>query len=283
MKRWRLIIDVEKCEDCNNCLLACKDEHVGNEWEGYAAAQPKHGQRWMDVLRKERGAYPHVDVAYRPTTCMHCEDAPCVEAAPDAVRKRPDGIVLIDPLQARGRRELARSCPYGMIWWNEELEVPQKCTLCAHLLDAGWKEPRCVQSCPTAALRLEKLTDEALEARARAEGLEALRPELGTKPAVYYKNLFRFDRCFIAGSVAYAHDGRHDCARGARVVLSRGGETVAEASADAFGDFKFDRLDPQSGGYQVTVSLEGYRAESVGVELGGSQSLGILLLKPAGS
>ncbi|XFO68983.1 hypothetical protein SPSIL_052110 [Sporomusa silvacetica DSM 10669] len=34
MKKWHLIIDVEKCEDCNNCHMACKDEHVGNEWPG---------------------------------------------------------------------------------------------------------------------------------------------------------------------------------------------------------------------------------------------------------
>ena len=31
MKRWSLVIDVEKCEGCHNCFLACKDEHVGNK------------------------------------------------------------------------------------------------------------------------------------------------------------------------------------------------------------------------------------------------------------
>jgi Fe-S-cluster-containing dehydrogenase component len=25
MKKWRMIIDVARCEDCNNCTLACKD------------------------------------------------------------------------------------------------------------------------------------------------------------------------------------------------------------------------------------------------------------------
>ena len=42
MKKWNLIIDVEKCEDCNNCFLACKDEHMYNDWPGYALPQPRH-------------------------------------------------------------------------------------------------------------------------------------------------------------------------------------------------------------------------------------------------
>ena len=37
MKRWYMVIDVERCENCNNCFLACKDEHCGNDWPGYAA------------------------------------------------------------------------------------------------------------------------------------------------------------------------------------------------------------------------------------------------------
>jgi len=76
MKTWRFLIDVAKCWDCNNCTITCKDEHDGNDWPGYTQAQPRHGHRWMDVVRTERGQYPLVDVAYRPTPCMQCADAP---------------------------------------------------------------------------------------------------------------------------------------------------------------------------------------------------------------
>ena len=76
MKKYNLIIDVEKCEDCNNCFLSCKDEHVDNEWPGYSASQPLHGQRWMNIMRKERGQYPLIDVVYLPVPCMHCDNAP---------------------------------------------------------------------------------------------------------------------------------------------------------------------------------------------------------------
>ena len=55
------------------------------------------------------------------------------------MRKRDDGIVLIDPVKAKGRQDLVDACPYGHIWWNEELKVPQAWPFDAHLLDQGWQ------------------------------------------------------------------------------------------------------------------------------------------------
>src|SRR5574340_1175107 len=139
MNRWNLIIDVAKCHDCNNCYLACKDEFFENDFPPYSAAQPRHGHRWIDLERKERGRYPRVDVAYLPLSCMHCENASCIPASPNgAVHRRADGIVLIDPVKAKGQRAIVDACPYRVIYWNEESQLPQKCTLCAHLLDEGW-------------------------------------------------------------------------------------------------------------------------------------------------
>ena len=57
MKQWYLVIDVRWCHDCNNCFMSCKDEYVGNEWPGYTNAQPRHGHRWMNIQRRERGRY----------------------------------------------------------------------------------------------------------------------------------------------------------------------------------------------------------------------------------
>ena len=93
-----------------------------------------------------------VDVAYLPIPCMHCDDAPCL-TEDGAVYKREDGIVLIDSDKAKGRKDLLDLCPYGTVWWNDEAQVAQKCTFCARLLDDGWAEPRCVQACPTGAMR----------------------------------------------------------------------------------------------------------------------------------
>lgn len=278
MSKWYFIIDVSKCWDCNNCLISCKDEHEGNDWPGYTLSQPLHGHRWMDVLRTERGQYPLIDVAYRPSPCMQCQDAPCVKASGGAITRRPDGIVLIDQEKAKGKKELLKSCPYGAIYWNEEKSVPQKCTMCAHLLDDGWKQTRCSQACFAGALKVVKLEEGELARLIQEEGLEQLEPERGTKPNVYYKNLYRFNKVFIAGSAAVKKGEIVDCAKGAKASLYRGQAKIAEAVADAFGDFRFDKLPEDSGVYGVDLELDGRRSQRVDVELGKSKNIGTLFV-----
>jgi NAD-dependent dihydropyrimidine dehydrogenase PreA subunit len=186
--------------------------------------------------------------------CNHCDNAPCLSKGGDAVKKREDGIVIIDPVKAKGRRDLVEACPYGAIVWNEQLHLPQNWFFDAHLLDAGAGAPRCVGVCPTQAMEAVKLSDDAMAQRAKAEGLRTLKPEVGTRPRVYYRNLHRADHCFIAGSVTATVGGRVECLDRAEVVLLRSGTQVASTCTDAFGDFKFDALPPNSGTYLVRIS-----------------------------
>lgn len=278
MEKWNLIVDVARCENCNNCVLATKDEHCDNTFPGYGLPQPRHGHEWIRIERRVRGEAPMVDAAYLVTTCNHCDNAPCVAAGKGAVQKRKDGIVLIDPEKARGRKDLVKSCPYGAIWWNEEHQVPQKWGFDAHLLDTGWKEPRCTQACPTGALRAVKLTDAAMQELAAREQLEVLRPDLKTQPRVYYANLHRFNKCFIGGSVLAEIGERPECLRGARAVLSRGGKPIAETVTDVFGDFKFDALEPDEEGYVVQVSHPEHGSATLKVQVEESVYLGTIRL-----
>ena len=86
-KKWNLIVDAARCDNCRLCFLAVKDEYVGNDFQGYSAAQPALGHKWLDIRRKERGTYPIVDAHFIPLMCNHCDNAPCLEAArDDAVR-----------------------------------------------------------------------------------------------------------------------------------------------------------------------------------------------------
>ena len=138
MTRLSLLIDVTKCSGCHNCFLACRDEYYDNDYSPYSAPQPLDGQFWMQVKEVERGSYPKPKLDYIPMPCMHCEKAPCIDAAADeAVYRRKDGIVIIDPKKAKGQKAIVNSCPYRVVFWNAELELPQKCTLCAHRLDRG--------------------------------------------------------------------------------------------------------------------------------------------------
>jgi len=279
MDKWILIIDVAKCEDCNNCFLSCKDEFVDNDFPPYSVAQPKHGPRWMNIARKERGQFPMVDVAFLPMPCMHCDNAPCIKKAKDgAVYKNNNGIVIIDPEKAKGQKDIVATCPYGAIWWNEEKNVAQKCTLCAHLLNDGWKEPRCVQSCPTGALRIAKVDDSKIAQIIRDEHLEVLHPEYNTKPRVYYKNLYRFNKCFIGGSVAAQVAGITDCVEGALVTLYKDSEKVDEAVTDNYGDFKFDNLEEDGGRYRLEIVSMGFEKKTLEVDLTTSKYVGTILL-----
>ncbi|MDB9823002.1 oxidoreductase [Deltaproteobacteria bacterium] len=279
MKKWNLKIDVEKCEDCNNCFLACKDEHVDNDWPGYSLPQPLHGQRWINIMRKERGQYPLIDVTYMPIPCMHCDNAPCIKAAKDgAVYKREDGIVVIDPEKAKGQELLVKACPYNTIWWNPDNNTPQKCTLCAHLLDEGWDKPRCVQACPTGALQIIKAEDSEMGSIIASEKLEYLNPENKTSPRVFYKNLFLFEKCFIGGSVAFEKDGVTDCAEGASVILIKDSKEIADTVTDNFGDFKLDNLDENSGRYTLKIKFKDHAEKSIELDLTESLNAGTIMV-----
>ena len=280
MKKWYLVIDVEKCENCNNCFLSCKDEHVDNDWPGYTASQPDHGMSWMRIERKERGQYPFIDVAYLPIPCMHCDSAPCIKAAKDgAIYKRPDGIVMIDPVKSKGQQNVIKACPYGAIGWNEDLQIPQKCTLCAHLLDDGWKETRCVQSCPTGALSMGLVEEPEMRKIIQTERLEFYQPGYKTNPCVYYKSLYRFTRCFIGGSVAVRVNGKDECAEGAKVTLFNATkEKIGECMTDNYGDFKFDNLEENSGKYTLRLTYKDYEIKSIEVDLKTSFYMGTVFL-----
>jgi Fe-S-cluster-containing dehydrogenase component len=268
MKKWNLIVDVAKCTNCNCCTLANQDEHVDNEFAGYSAPMPKHGHRWIDIRTKERGSGPLMDVAYLPVMCQHCDDAPCMKAAKNgAITKRADGIVHIDPVKAKGQKAIADACPYGAVVWNEKLDLPQHWFFDAHLIDRGWKEPRCAQVCATGALKAVKVTDEEMAAIKSREGLRELQPESATKPRVHYKNLERYTHEFIGGTIIKTANGVTDCVANAKIKVERAGSVVGEAVTDAYGEFKIEGLEPDSGRYRVVVEVGGREAKRLDVDL----------------
>lgn len=275
MARYGMVIDIDECIGCYNCFLACRDEFAGNEYRGCSAAQPMEGQNWIRVIEKERGQYPKVKVAYTPILCMHCEDAPCIKMAQNsAVYRRPDGIVIIDPIKAKGQKELITSCPYRVIEWNEEKQLPQKCTLCAHMLDKGEKEPRCVESCPTGALMFGDLDDPGSEvSQLIASGkTEALHGGYDIGEKLRYKGL---PRKFIAGTIIYGD--RDECAEGVTVAASRDGERW-EVKTNAFGDFEIEGL-ADNAEYTIGIAAAGYQEQTITVKTLKDTYLGEITLK----
>lgn len=279
-EKWNMIVDIERCNNCRSCFLAVKDEYTGNNFPGYAAEQPPQGHNWLDIERKERGTYPIVDAHFMPVMCNHCDDAPCMKVAKNgAIRKREDGIVIIDPEKSKGQREIVDACPYGAIWWNEDKQIPQAWIFDAHLLDEGWTRTRAEQCCPTDVFRSMKVEDAEMQRIAREEGLEVLQPELGAKPRIYYKNLHLMTHCFVGGTAVATLNGVEECAPDTQVILKYEGAEVGRATTDAFGEFKIDKLEPNSGAYQLELSGKAGRA-SMQFELGDSSPyLGVITLE----
>jgi len=245
-----MIIDINICNGCYNCQIACKDEHVGNDWTPIAKPQPDTGQFWMKNTDIVQGSVPKVRVRYMHDICQHCDDAPCITACKSkAIYKREkDGIVIIDPEKCVGARQCLDACPYKVIYFNTDLNIAQKCTFCAHLLDDGWKETRCVDSCPTGALKF----GEEKDLKEWIDKAEILHPEFKTKPRVYYLGLP--NKYFIAGAV---YDPEADeCLQGVAVTLTNAKGKKATLKTDEFGDFWFERQEP--GKYTLDVEMKGY-------------------------
>ena len=75
--------------------------------------------------------------------------------------------------------------------------------------------------------------------------------------------------------------GVEECAEGALVVLKQNGREVGRATTDTFGEFRIDKLEPNSGQYQLEVTGSSARF-SMQFELGNeSRYLGVMKLAAA--
>jgi Fe-S-cluster-containing dehydrogenase component len=247
--------------------MACKDEHCGFA-STLSASQPMMGQKWIDIRETERGdSSRRVKSASTPTLCAHCQDPACMKAAKDdAVYKRPDGIVIIDPVKSKGQKEIVEACPINAVFWNEELEIPQKCTMCAELLDdkeylaylgdSALKRPRCVEACPNKALIFGDLDDPDSEISklVASERNTQLEPLAGKESNVKYLNV---PTIYLAGTVYQPKELDEVCV-GAKVKLSckETGETW-ETETNYFGDWEVEWL-PKNKNIDILITADGF-------------------------
>jgi len=239
------VIDLTICNGCYTCQFMCKDEHAGNDWTPYAKPQPEVGQFWLKLEERVRGTVPKVKVAYRPHICMHCDNGPCMSVCKGGAKyKRDDGLVIIDPDKCVGCRNCLDVCPYDAIYFNETLNIAQKCTGCAHLLDNGWVETRCADACPNLAIRIMD-EDDAKELIAKAE---VYKSELKLGQRVYYIGL---PKKFIAGTIFDPVED--EVYIGADCILS--GPVNKTIQTDAYGDFWFENIP--DGVYKLELNAGG--------------------------
>jgi molybdopterin-containing oxidoreductase family iron-sulfur binding subunit len=203
-KKFVMVIDLSRCKNVKACQSACNHMH-----------QVHPGQNWIKVLEMKDAELtaPY----WEPTTCMHCDEPPCVKVCPvDATFKRQDGIVLIDSDRCIGCRFCMASCPYStrVFNWEEpvltkevaatdyscETSMPQKigtvgkCDFCPDMTRNG-QLPHCVSACPNGVFMFgdeyeDSVTNGAETFRfselIRDKAGYRLMEDLGTKPRVYY-------------------------------------------------------------------------------------------------
>lgn len=207
--RWAMVVDTRKCEaGCTDCIDACHRVHNVPEFEN-----PKEEIKWIwqesyeHVFPGRDHEFIKLGLSESPIAvlCNHCDNPPCVRVCPvQATWKREDGIVMMDYHRCIGCRCCMAACPYGSRSFNwgdprphiKEISpgfptraqgVAEKCNFCAERLDRDL-EPACVEACKCKGLIFGNLEDPDSKLRdvISMEFTVQRRPELGTKPRIFY-------------------------------------------------------------------------------------------------
>ncbi len=176
-KRWVLVVDSRKCINCKACVVACKAEN------GVPVGDSRNR-----VETETRGEFPKLSATFTPEQCNHCERPSCVRVCPTgASYRRSDGLVLVDAEDCIGCGYCIIACPYDARYFNREKRVVDKCTMCAHRIDAG-RSPACVETCPSKVRVFGDLEDpdSAVRRLLATRRHEVLKLQAGNEPRIFY-------------------------------------------------------------------------------------------------
>jgi Fe-S-cluster-containing dehydrogenase component len=202
---WGMIIDIDKCIGCGNCVHACKDENDVPLEAGHFRTWVERYQISPDDLDHPRVDSPNggydgfpagesndtVKAFFVPKLCNHCAHSPCVQVCPvGATFESPDGVVLVDKSYCIGCRYCVQACPYGCRFIDHRTMTADKCTLCYHRITRGLTTA-CCETCPTGARQLVDLKNpsDPVHAFLKTNAVHVLKPQMATGAKVYYRGL----------------------------------------------------------------------------------------------
>jgi Fe-S-cluster-containing dehydrogenase component/CRP-like cAMP-binding protein len=140
-----MLIDLDRCTRCDDCVRACAATHDNNP------RFLRHG--------------PSVERLMIANACMHCADPVCMIGCPTGAIHRESfaGQVVINPATCIGCESCFRNCPYeairmvevrdarGQLVVDKEMRAITKATKC-DLCVTDWSGPACERACPHGAL-----------------------------------------------------------------------------------------------------------------------------------
>jgi Fe-S-cluster-containing dehydrogenase component len=152
-----LLVDPSRCVACRRCELACTELNDGRSAPTLARVKVRRnihfGPLGLYSRQDQLGDWGNGLIV--ADTCRQCaHPVPCANACPS------DAIVANPPLNARvvdtdacvGCRMCQRACPWDMMAFDAESEKATKCHLCEG-------KPKCVEACPSEALRYVRWRD----------------------------------------------------------------------------------------------------------------------------
>jgi tetrathionate reductase subunit B len=177
--RWGMVVDLRKCIGCQACTVGCVMEN----------RVPEDSFRTV-VSTYEVHENGVSDTYMLPRLCNHCAEPPCVPVCPvGATFPMEGGAVVVDNSRCVGCGYCVQACPYDARFINPRTQTADKCTFCMHRVEAGLL-PACVETCVGGARIFGDLNDPAsVVSRAMASApapVQVLRPEVGTRPQVFY-------------------------------------------------------------------------------------------------
>jgi Fe-S-cluster-containing dehydrogenase component len=128
-----ITMDVTKCVVCRNCEYACSFRQAGD-------FDRDHSNIRVEYHNDVKICLPH--------TCMHCDNAWCLEICPAAaiIKNETTGAIEIISERCAGCEMCILACPFGNIHFDKIDLVSRKCNLCEG-------EPKCVSFCISGALQ----------------------------------------------------------------------------------------------------------------------------------